>query len=380
MSHYSYFPESKIKHLKIETPFFIFSKKALLKNLKEYERLMPKSTEICYAMKANSEKHVLKALDDAGAGFEVASKYELAWLKDIKTSPKKIIYGTSVKPESHIKEFVRYGVDRFAFDSEAELMKLRKWAPGSRVYVRVHVNDHSNAVFNMSEKFGSTVEQAAPLLLKAREWGLQPYGISFNVGSQARNPRAWANGVKDVARIMKQLLKNDLRVEIVNFGGGFPHSYQRGDGFPSIKKIAEHIRVAVKQLPYPVSFIAEPGRGVVADTYVLVTSVIAKNVRPNGHWLYVDAGVYNALLESMTCQGSTNHYKELLGNKYLKSKKEHYILTGPTGDNIDVINNHELLPHDVKMGDKLLIYDVGAYTFTLMTRFNGFPKPKVIEL
>ena len=174
MKYPIFFKGDRLRHLHNQTPFFIFNKGALVSNLKEYRKHLPKKTEICYAMKANSERVVLQTLKDFGASFELASKYELTLLKKIKVSAKKIIYGAPVKPESHIKEFVKYGVDRFAFDSESELLKLARCAPKSRVYIRVQVDSKSNSVFNMSEKFGVPLSDTAFLLCKAKELGLMP--------------------------------------------------------------------------------------------------------------------------------------------------------------------------------------------------------------
>jgi ornithine decarboxylase len=374
------FDRDKLANFNYATPFFVFSKKALLDNLKLYKKNLPGKTEICYAMKANSEKIVLEILNKKSVSFEVASKYELALLKEIKVPAKRIIYGTSVKPESHIEEFVKYGVDRFAFDSEQELMKIAKFAPGSRVYVRALVEDKSDSVFTMSKKFGADLSDAHKLMIKAKALGLKPYGISFNVGSQARNEHAWARGIGSIGLLMKKLMDDGINIQIVNLGGGFPFTYRDNEKFPNIEKISKHIIEATKKLPYRINFIAEPGRGLVANTFVLVTSVIGKNPRPNGRWLYLDAGVYNAMMESIASQGSTHYLVEPLAIKNSQSKKENFILTGPTGDNIDVINKKEPLPKDIESGDKLLIRDVGAYTFPLITKFNGFPKPKIIVL
>lgn len=360
-----------------DTPFFIFDEKELLGNLKKYKNFLPHKTEICYAMKANSERHVLEALSEAGASFEVASKYELALLKEIQVPGGRIIYGTSVKPENHIKEFVDYGVDRFAFDSLDELVKIKRQAPGARVYVRVLVNDKSKSVFRMSEKFGTSLKEGASLLMKAKEMGLIPYGISFNVGSQAKNPQSWARGVKDLSWMINLLSKEGIMIQVINFGGGFPYTYQEDDEFPNMQEISKHLSVECKKLPYEVSYIAEPGRGLVANSFILIASVIGKIKRPNGHWLYLDTGVYGGLLERIVWQGSTRHRIELL-NEGTSKVKERFILTGPTGDALDVIDGAIMLPSDVKIGDKLVIYDTGAYTFTLMTTFNGFPKPEIV--
>lgn len=361
-----------------KTPFFIFDKKKLLDNFQKYKDWLPENTEICYAMKANSETPVLEALNKAGTNFEVASKYELVLLKKIGVPGERIIYGTSVRPESDIKEFINYGVDRFAFDSLQELLKIHRQAPGVRVYVRVLVDDKSDSVFHMSDKFGASLKEGVSLLIKAKELGLVPYGISFNVGSQARNSRAWARGIHDVSIVMKILLEKGIEIKVINIGGGFPHNYQNNDNIPNIKKISKYLDLACKKLPYPVNYIAEPGRGLVANAFTLITSVIAKNRRLSGYWLYLDAGVYNGLLEAMVWQGSTKYYIKPLSTRNVSKIKERFILTGPTGDSLDIINRVVVLPKDIKVGDKLVIYDTGAYTFTLMTSFNGFPKPEIV--
>lgn len=374
-----FFDENKLKSFHTQTPFFVFNPQAILSNVKEYKDYLPQNTEICYAMKANSEKPVLQTLNRVGSSFEVASKYELSLLKSLKISSDKIIYGNPIKPTSHIRSFVEYGVNRFAFDSEQELLKIAKYSPKARVYVRVLVDHKSDSVFSLSKKFGAPLKDAVALLLKAQELGLVPYGISFNVGSQARNEYAWARGLSDIAKAMKLLLKKNIKIHVVNFGGGFPHSYQESDNIPPIRKILSHINFACKELPYKVNFIVEPGRGLVANAFVLVTNIIEKNKRQNGYWLYADAGVYNALFEALAKQGSIRYHVVSL-SRDSSTRKKQYILTGPTCDDLDVVNRTVLLPSDIQSGDKLIIYDTGAYSFPLTTRFNGFPKPKTIIL
>jgi ornithine decarboxylase len=374
----SMFKLEDIRDFSYQTPYFLFSKEAVQNNMEMYRANLPTNTEICYAMKANSEEPVLRTLAVLGSSFEVASEYELRLLKKIGVRPEQILCGTAVKSVATIREFYEYGVDRYAFDSEQELERIAKHAPRSKVYVRVLVNDKANSVFTMSEKFGAVSDAAADLLVRAVELGMEPYGISFNVGSQARNANAWANSIHDVATILQVLLAKDIKVQVVDLGGGFPYSYQDNDDIPAIEEIGHHIREASSALPYPVDFIAEPGRGLVADAYVLVTSVFAKNLRDNGHWLYVNAGAYNALLEAMAYQGTIRYRIDLL--RPSEAPLEPYIITGPTGDSLDIVGTEVLLPNDVTVDDRLVIHDAGAYSFTLTTLFNGFPTPLTYEL
>lgn len=355
------------------TPFFIFAKEKLLINLQTFQKFFP-GASIHYAMKANSETEILQTLFDAGSSFEVASIYELAMLKKIHVPPEKIIFGTSVKPVEHIKHFFDYGVDRFAFDSFVELEKIASVAPQARVYVRALVNDTGSA-FQFSEKFGAALSEIIPLLLRARELGLRPYGVSFHVGSQASNPRAWAEAIKSLRPIIKKLKDKGITVETLNLGGGYPCKYASA-AVPELSEIVEHTFKAYKTLPYKPQLVLEPGRAIVADTGTLVASVIGRVERKGKPWLFLDVGVYNGMFETMAYQGLTRYPVKSM-SPLQGSKEQLFSLAGPTGDSPDVISREALLPADIKVGDKLVFYNVGAYTLVAVSPFNGFPKPDV---
>lgn len=361
-----------LERLPYKTPFFLISKKKIVENLQEFDKVFPKPL-IQYAMKANSEPEVLQTILDAGVGFEVASMYELDLLKKIKVPPSRIVYGTSVKPIEHIKEFVKYGVDRFAFDSFPELEKIVSVAPKAKVYVRTIAND-AGSVFKFSEKFGTDTASIIPLLLRARELGLHPYGISFHVGSQASDVRAWADVIRSLRSIIQDLKEMDVTLDVLNLGGGFPCRYLSGDTIPTLKDIARYSIEQYVKLPYQPQIMVEPGRGIIADTAVLIASVIARVERRGNTWLFLDAGVYNGLFETMAYQGSTRYpitSMRPVGN----AGEMLFAIAGPTGDSPDVITKEALLPQDMAIGDKVIVHQTGAYSLSVTSEFNGFPKP-----
>lgn len=360
--------------LKYKTPFFLFSKKKIIDNYHKFKKLFPGST-VHYAMKANSEPGVLEVLYEAGSSFEVASKYELNMIKKIKVPPEKIIYGTSVKPASHIKEFFEYGVDRFASDSLPEIEKIASIAPRSKVYVRTIAND-SGSVFKFSEKFGTDPASIITLLVHVKELGLHPYGISFHVGSQASDPKAWAEVLSVLRSILEDLQDLGIKLDVLNVGGGFPCKYASSENAPDLEEIAQYTLEQYKKLPYQPRLILEPGRGIIADTAIAIASVIARVERRGNTWLFLDLGVYNGLFETMAYQGSTRYSITSLrgvGN----AGESLFELAGPTGDSPDVITREALLPQDITVGDKLIFHHVGAYGLPTVSLFNGFPKPDV---
>lgn len=372
-AHPEFSPEA-IEALPHPAPFFLFSKQRVLDTYKEFEKCFP-GAAIHYAIKANSEPEILELLRDAGSSFEAASQHELDYLKAAKVPPERIVYGTSVKSMAHIRAFHEYGVNRFAADSYPELEKIAAAAPGAKVYVRVTAND-TGSVFRFSEKFGTSRENVVPLLRHAKEIGLIPYGISFHVGSQASNPLAWAHVIRDLKDTLVELQKYDIEIEALNMGGGFPTRYVTNEEASTIAEIAEYALKEYNQLPYQPKIILEPGRAMVAESGVLVTTIIARIGRGENTWLFLDAGVYNALFEAMAYQGSTRYPVTSLRNSY-DSGEMLYALAGPTGDSPDIITREALLPRDLDVGDELVIHKVGAYTLTAASTFNGFPRPPV---
>lgn len=358
-----------------ETPFFVFSKKKILDKYHEFLKYFPK-VAVHYAMKANSEPKILTLLADVGSSFEVASKYELDLLKSLKIPPERIVYGTSIKPADHIKAFFEYGVNRFAFDSLSELEKIAQVAPGSKVYCRMNVND-SGSIYRFSEKFGTSKANIALLLERARDLGLHPYGISFHVGSQAGNENAWAYALENIIEPMNHLKESGITIDAINIGGGYPcNTYVSSENTFKLKDVATHAMKAFKKLPYKTHLIVEPGRGIVAETGILVASVIARVERDEHTWLFLDAGVYNALFESLSYQGSIR-YKVTSLRPLHDQGEALFALAGPTGDSWDIITREVLLPRDIGVGDKLVFHDVGAYNTVFMNRFNGFPHTPV---
>jgi ornithine decarboxylase len=368
------FAQEVLERLPYPTPFFLFSKERVVRKFREFKKHFPKAS-VHYAIKANSEPEILQTLADAGSAFEVASVYELNMLKEIGVPPEKIIYGSAVKPLAHIEEFFSYGVDRFAFDSLSELEKIAAAAPGSRVFVRMIAND-TGSVFKFSEKFGTSKENLIPLLERAKNLGLKPYGISFHVGSQASNPMAWAEALAHLHEPLEHLRKIGIEIEILNLGGGFPCKYASTETELTVEEIAQNTLNQFKKLPYKPKIIVEPGRGIIAETGILIASVIGRVERSESTWIFVDAGVYDALYEAMAFQGSTRYKVTSMRPSY-DAGEALFALAGPTGDSADVITREALLPRDIDVGDKLIFHDVGAYSLTVSSRFNGFPRPAV---
>jgi ornithine decarboxylase len=358
-----------------QTPFFFTSKAVLEYNYKTFTKLFD-NCEVYYAVKANADPKILEYLAILGSGFEAASSYEIELLLKLGVKPSKIIYGTSIKPVEHIKYAKSNGIDRFAADSKEEVEKIAKVAPDSKVYIRVVVDD-TGSVFTFSERFGAPIENLKSLVMLTKKLGLKTYGVSFHVGSQATNENRWSNALSMIRPIIEDLTARKIKLDVIDIGGGFPVVYYNHQNVPHLPEITSNIRNSLHMLPYIPKIIMEPGRGIVASTTVLVTTVISRTVRGGKVWLCLDAGIYNALYEAMVHQGLTQYHVHPFSPQRRSTKKMHATLAGPTGDSLDIIAREVELPAYIQVGDKLIFENAGAYTVTMASPFNGFPKPEL---
>src|SRR4051794_20673071 len=359
--------------LDLPTPFLAGDTRLVAQRLVGFEAALP-GVRPFYALKCNSEPEVLRTVAEHGAGFEIASLGELRMLQRVGVDPKDVLYSNTVKPAAHVRAAYEAGVWRFAIDSEGELDKIARCAPGSAVYVRVRVDD-SGSVFPLSRKFGAEAHHARALLLQARHLGLQAYGVTFHVGSQCTSTSAWVQALSSVGRLMRQLSKDGVRLEMLDIGGGFPARY--GEPATTNARIGTAGgRAPDVHLPYqPGVVAAEPGRHIVAETAVMVAEVLGGEVRAGEDWLYLDVGAYNGLMETQQTVGQWRF--PLWSSRQDDGAVEHvpFTVTGPSCDSSDTMFYGALLPVTMSEGDRVYVGSAGAYTLSYASHFNGFPPP-----
>src|SRR5205085_7099857 len=180
---------------------------------------------VYYAVKANPAAEIVAMLARKGSNLDVAGPAEIALCLGNGATADRLSFGNTIKKERDIAFAYAAGVRLFAFDSEAELEKLARRAPGARVFCRILVSCEG-ADWPLSRKFGCTPEMAVTLLDRARRIGLDPYGVSFHVGSQQTDLGQWDRAIGAVAQMFTLLAETDINLRMVNIGGGFPAQYR----------------------------------------------------------------------------------------------------------------------------------------------------------
>ncbi len=363
---------SYLGSLDYRTPFFVFDLRRVAHNYQHLQKLLPQF-DIHYAVKCNPKPGILVTLHEQGASFEVASYNELRELISLDIRPEEVMFSNPVKSVEDIRSAYSAGLDRFAVDSKDEIAKLSTYAPGARVYVRLAVHD-KDATFPLSSKFGVSASEAVNLMKQARDLGLQPYGLAFHVGSQSTHPRAWGSALEEVGRVMRDLERGGIKIQLVNIGGGFPAHYS--EPIPTLPAISRVIQESINEyIPYDVDYCAEPGRALVADAGSVKATVIGRANRGGNEWLFIDIGAFHGLMEALETNNQLK-YPILTSVSGEKEQLRPFNLTGPTCDQQDTISYGVMLPESIRPGDNIYLLNTGAYTISYASSFNGFTPPQ----
>jgi len=326
-----------------------------------------------YAVKANPARPVLETLARQGASWDVASPGEIDAVLAVDPRPERISYGNTVKKPADIAHAHACGVRRFSVDCDAELDKLLALAPGATLLVRLATTG-AGADWALGHKFGCDEQQAARLLARAVAHD-HPVGVCFHVGSQQHDPAAWDEPLAATARLRHALRAMGSDLAVLDLGGGFP-ALGTVDRVPVAHRFGEGIRASLRRhlgddVP---ALMAEPGRFLVADAGVLETEVVLVTERAGARWVYVDAGLFSGLAETM---GEAIRYRITAhrGRMSLAGEVGPAVVAGPTCDSVDVLyrEHRPLLPLGLRPGDRLRFRAAGAYTTTYSSvGFNGF--------
>jgi diaminopimelate decarboxylase len=413
------------------SPVFVFSESRIRANIARLQAAaaqVDRPIKFCYASKANSNMAVLRTVRDAGIDIEVNSGGELYKALRVGFRPDQIIFNGTSKMAEELDEAVRAGIYSINVDSiyeielvEAAVRRVRKELnaeiPPARIALRLvpEIGTRSHLGLQtalLTSKFGISSSE----VLDAFRRGLQHpelihvCGIHIHVGSQTPDVEPFAEAFKSMWNHLMTIHRETGHVlEHINLGGGIPVNYLRdpaqADQLPEHERdmlgadlepsavLIEALRVAresarhagAEHLLDQVTILLEPGRSVIADTGVVLTTVqnIKRRPETNDVWLLTDAG-YNLLL-------SMNNYKWyyhlISASRACEPMLAEYKVAGPLCDSGDVyfdierhgrLPDYRMLPRDVEPGEVLALLNAGAYSLAQMFPYNGRPLPAAV--
>jgi diaminopimelate decarboxylase len=406
-----------------DTPLFVFSERRVRSNvgrLLEAARGVGHPVRFFYASKANSTMGLLGVVRDAGIDCEVNSGGELFKALRAGFRPDQIIFNGTSKTEAEIDEAVAAGIYSINVDSvyEIELIEARARALGKRARVALRlvpeIGTRSHLGLQtalMTSKFGITSAEVLGAFRRAlREPGLlHVSGIHIHVGSQTPDVEPFAAAFRTMWEHLKAIHEESGHtLEHINLGGGIPVNYLRDRSQAAELPAEERDMLGAELEPSDVlaaalgaarasardaeathllegvTILLEPGRSVIADAGVLLTTVrnIKRRPETGDVWLLTDAG-FNLLLSMTTYKW---YYHVVSASRADSPAETPYKIAGPLCDSGDVyfdierggrLPDYRRLPEDVRPGELLALLNTGAYTVAQMFPYNGRPLPAV---
>jgi ornithine decarboxylase len=351
---------------KYTRPFLIIDTAIVRDKLRRFRDAMPR-VRPHYAVKANPDRRVLKALVQEGAGFEIASTTELDLLLSLGVPAAEVIFSNPMRSREADAYAAAKGVRWFVVDSVDELRRMHGVDPTARLYLRI-ATPNIGSDWPLSGKFGAGAGETREIIALAAKLGADLAGVTFHAGSQCRNPENWRVGIEKARTVFDAMTKAGLKPRLLDIGGGFPVRHVKP--IPSIEVIGEVVNEALKAFPEDVQVVAEPGRYLVSDAGYFVCRVLGTATRGGKRWMHWDAGLFGGVIE--TTEGLKYKIRTDRSGPDLA-----WNVAGPTCDSVDVVMREEPLPSDLQEGDFIYLRNAGAYTTAYASEFNGFPLPEV---
>jgi diaminopimelate decarboxylase len=410
------------------TPLFVYSESRIRHNidrLKKASSVIDRPLKLCYAAKAMSTMGILRAVMDAGSDIEVNSGGEL-W-KALKTgfSPDQINYNGNSKEVWELELAIENEIYAIQVDSLYELSLIEETAKrlGKRANVslrmvpEIKTGTHSGLqTALLTSKFGMMPDEAFAAFARYKASPhLNLCGIHLHIGSQNPEPKAYVEAFRMLTDSMMRIYDaTGIKLQHINLGGGFPVNYLRdsslesqfpieqremfsadfepadtvGDAWNEAKAFS--LDCGASHLFEELTLLLEPGRSIIADAGICLTTVRNAKQRPTSGgkgpldtWLLTDAG-FNILLSMETYKW---YYHLISAERAGEQHDTPYKLAGPLCDGGDVYFDHEghgrlpdhrLLPGNTRPGAVLALLNCGAYTLAQASQYNGRFLPPVV--
>lgn len=337
-----------------------------------------------FAIKSCPNPIICKVLASLGCGFDVASVNEINLVKDIVLDMNDIIYANPVKSSHSIIMSRTSDVDNLVFDSESELYKIKLYHEDAKLFIRIKVND-CDSVCRFSEKFGVPKEDIEPLLLLAKNIGLNVVGVSFHVGSSCKNAHQYYEAIELAKYAFEVAEKVGHNFTVLDIGGGFA-GHNNEASMKLLKEISTSVKNAMNdffdEYDYNNNFndnenvkklqvISEPGRFFVTTSHTLVVSIIGRKEKVIDGVRIFNYTINEGRYASFSAITYDYAEPEIVPYNNTDTVKYKSVLFGPSCDSFDKVS-HEIYIPKLSIGDMCYVKDFGAYTVSSASNFNGF--------
>lgn len=359
----------------VPTPFYCYSSAAICNNYTRYaDAFCALDTLICYAVKANSNQAILRTLAKCGAGADTVSEGEIRRALAAGIPSNKIVFAGVGKSHDEIRYALSQDILQFNVESEPELKRISEQAQAlgktARVSIRVNpdveANTHAKITTGKAEnKFGIDINLAPVLYQYAANLPhIEVTGVDVHIGSQLTDITPFAAAFEKVAELVTTLKDQGINISIIDIGGGLGINYGEQSQEPDISHYAQF---AVQHLGHlGCKIIVEPGRSIVGNAGVLISTVEYIKHGQNRNFVILDAAMNDLIRPSM--YEAYHHITPV--NLPQNEQTTTYDVVGPVCETGDTFAKNRTLP-TCEQGDLIAIMGAGAYGAVMASHYNS---------
>ena len=361
----------------VGTPFYCYSSATIERHYQVFADAVAGLGDgnplVAFAVKANPNLSVLATLAQAGAGADVVSSGELARALAAGIPAERIVFSGVGKQVYELAAGIEAGILQFNVESEAEIVMLGKVAAehGKIVEISIRINPavdpktHGKiSTGGADAKFGIPWERVpAAFALAAAQPNLRPVGLAAHIGSQLYDLAPVEDTIRRLGELATQMTAAGHAITRIDCGGGLGVPYREGAALPPSP--ADYAAMVARVTSgWPWRLIFEPGRMIVGNAGVMVSTVILTKDGASRHFIVVDAAMNDLLRPSL--------YNAWHDIKALEPKAGRIVATvvGPiceTGDTFAEDREIEA----VGAGDRIAFMTAGAYGATMASTYNS---------
>ena len=404
---------------KFGTPVYVYSAGTILDHYRRLDvALAPLDHLICYAVKANSNRGILKLLAKEGAGFDIVSGGELYRVLAAGGDPAKCTFAGVGKSRDEIEYALEQPVYSFNVESEAELDYIDRIAGAKNLRAPIALRANPDvdprtheyiSTGSHENKFGIALDRLATVYKRAAKMrNIDIVGVQMHIGSQITEAKPFADAIKKVAPLVRQL-KSKYGIKFFSIGGGLGIVYEssfasgsldwwNADHGTSAKhqlSIQQYVDAILRPLrELKLRILLEPGRLLVGNAGVLLTRL--RYIKRTGQkkFAIVDAGMNDLIRPALyhsyheivpvkepSCRASVSDTAVMSKSTRLRlaaSRQENKTgkidIVGPVCESGDFFALDRQMP-ELREGDLLAIMSAGAYGFVMASNYNSRPLP-----
>ncbi len=368
------------------TPLYVTSETRVRENYRKIYTALNLNYEkirVHYSAKANTSLSVLKILESEGAYLDAVSIGEVFLALKGGFPPERILFtGTNVRNEEF--KFLLDSNVMINVDSLSELNRLLGMATPELLSVRLNpevgAGHHEHCITaGKNSKFGLWENSILEAYETAQKAGVKRFGIHMHIGSGILTVEPFVLATENLLEIANKVHSlTGIDFEFIDIGGGIGVPYRTEEKELDLSLFSEKVlglfrqKIAEYGLGAPI-FCVEPGRYIVCDAGVLLTTVNTVKVTPFKKFVGVDAG-FNTLVRP-AMYGS--YHPIIVANKLGVPNAETYNVEGPLCESGDILAKDRSLPK-IDEGDILAVLNAGAYGFSMSSQYNS--KPRAAEV